>query len=38
MILLPAGNEIRDSDREDGEADRQLVKEGMILLPADVAR
>ncbi len=41
MTLLPADDpldENRDGDREDGEADGQLVKEGMILLPADTAR
>jgi hypothetical protein len=39
--LLPADDpldEYRDGDREDREADRQLVKEWMILLPADTAR
>ncbi len=40
-VGLPADDplvENRDSDREDGEADHQLVKEGMIPLPADTAR
>ncbi len=39
--LLPADDpldENRDGDRKDGEADRQLVKEGLIPLPADTAR
>ncbi len=39
--LLPADDpldENRDGDREDGEADRQLVKEWMISLPAYTAR
>ncbi len=39
--LLPADDpldENRDGDREDGEANRQLVKVGMIPLPANTAR
>ncbi len=39
--LLPADDPLdkyRDGDKEDGEADRQLVKEGMIPLPVDTAR
>ncbi len=39
--LLPADDSLdenKDGDREDGEADRQLVKEWMIPLPADTAR
>jgi hypothetical protein len=39
--LLPADDPLhkyRDGDREDGEADCQLVKEWMIPLPADTAR
>ncbi len=39
--LLPADDpldENRDGDREDGEADRQLVKDGMVPLSADTAR
>ncbi len=40
-VLLPADDPLdkyRDGDWEDGEADRQLVKDGMIPLPADTAR
>ncbi len=40
-VLLPADDPLdkyRDGDREDGEANHQLVKEGMISLPADTAR
>ncbi len=40
MTLLPADDSLdenRNGDREDGEADRQLVKEGLIPLLADTA-